>query len=129
MDLLKSPYTPTQLALVDEMRSRLNVARAVLMTRLDQGLSQDEVGRLAGTKQSRISELEASKGNVRFDTLDRIARVLGLMVDLVPRRRADAAIHFGGYSILVETKNSETTASPPVWRSRSDHGAVLVGST
>jgi transcriptional regulator with XRE-family HTH domain len=67
------------------MRSHITVATTLLKHRLDLGYSQEELGRAAGTKQSRISEIEASKGNPRFDTLDRIASVLGLMIALVPR--------------------------------------------
>ncbi len=84
-NLLKPGYTLAERALIDAMQSRINVARAVLRARLDRGLSQEEVGRAAGTKQSRVSEIEGMKGNPRFDTLDRIARVLGLVLALVPR--------------------------------------------
>jgi transcriptional regulator with XRE-family HTH domain len=102
MDLLKPRYTPAQRALADKMRSRLNVARAILMARLDQGLSQEEVGKRAGTKQSRISELEASKGNVRFDTLDRVAGALDMMIDLVPRRATvEVIFEHGGYTVVI----------------------------
>lgn len=83
MDLLEYTYRPTESA--EEVRSRANVARALVDARASLGLSQAEVGERAGTKQSRVSEIESLRGNPRFDTLDRIARVLGLMVALVPR--------------------------------------------
>jgi transcriptional regulator with XRE-family HTH domain len=63
----------------------MNVARMIAVTRVRLGLSQQEIARRAGTKQSRISELETLSGNVRFDTLDRIAMALGLEVALVER--------------------------------------------
>lgn len=88
MGLLDPEYSPAQLAARDQIVSHINVARMVLSTRLDLGLTQEELGRAAGTKQSRISEIEALKGNPRFDTLDRIAKVLGLMIALVPRGEA-----------------------------------------
>jgi len=69
----------------EDFRSHVNVATILLGARLDQQMTQDELGRAAGTKQSRISEIEALKGNPRFETLDRIARVLGLMITLTPR--------------------------------------------
>jgi transcriptional regulator with XRE-family HTH domain len=68
------------------MESALNVARAVMFERVAQGMTQAELGTAAGTKQSRISQVEAMKGNPRFDTLDRIAQALGLAVALVPKR-------------------------------------------
>src|SRR3990167_10366880 len=83
-DILDPHYTVEDLAYIDLMQSRINVARAILAARLDKGMTQDEVGRKAGTKQSRVSEIEGLRGNPRFDTLDRLARVLGLMVTLMP---------------------------------------------
>jgi transcriptional regulator with XRE-family HTH domain len=43
------------------------------------GLSQTELGRLAGVRQATISSLENGKGRrVDLDILDRIAKVLGV---------------------------------------------------
>jgi len=84
LDLLRTPYTGEEQARLESLRSRINVARAILDARLSAGLSQEEVGKAAGTKQSRVSEIEGMKGNPQLDTLDRIGRVLGLMVALVP---------------------------------------------
>jgi len=133
MDLL-SPRRPSaaDLEIREQRRSLQNVSRAIIDTRIGLGLSQEELGRRAGTKQSRVSEIEAMKGNPRFDTLDRIARALDLMVDLVPRRgQIDLEFRQGGYVVTVEAKSSETSAtrgpasSPPLaWRNPP---AVLVG--
>jgi transcriptional regulator with XRE-family HTH domain len=105
MDLLRPEYTDQERGLLSELQSYINVSRALLHNRLSQGLTQDELGRAAGTKQSRISELEAMRGNPRFDTLDRIARVLDLVIDLVPRRQiqpvATGFRQYGG-TLLVE---------------------------
>lgn len=90
MDLLDPKYTDLERSDLEDLRSYINVARTVLDTRLSLGLTQQELGKMAGTKQSRISEIEALKGNLRFDTLDRVARALGLMVTLVPRTVADS---------------------------------------
>lgn len=87
MDLfeLRYPITDEERALSEALRSRVGVARTLLDWRLKLGLTQEELGKRAGTKQSRVSEIEALKGNPRFDTLDRIATVLGLMITLIPR--------------------------------------------
>lgn len=88
MELLSPKYTAEHHEIADQLRSWLNVSGALLDARVALGLSQDELGRMAGTKQSRVSDIESMKGNPRFNTLDRIARVLGLAIDLVPRRPA-----------------------------------------
>jgi transcriptional regulator with XRE-family HTH domain len=85
--LLDPGYTEADRERLENLRSRLNIAHAVFDKRVELGLTQDELGRMAGTKQSRVSEIEGMEGNPRFDTLDRISRQLGLMVALVPRRR------------------------------------------
>jgi transcriptional regulator with XRE-family HTH domain len=108
MDLLRPEYTDREWALLSELQSYVNVSRAVLRNRLDRGLTQDELGRAAGTKQSRISDLEAMQGNPRFDTLDRIARVLDLAIDLVPR---SAAAHLPAGYVSYGTVMSLTRAS------------------
>ncbi len=68
----------------ERLLSFINVSKRILAKRLELGLSQDALGRAVGSKQSKISEIEQMKGNPRFDTLDRIARELGLVIDLVP---------------------------------------------
>jgi transcriptional regulator with XRE-family HTH domain len=129
VDLLRRRYTSAQRALAERMRSRLNVARAVLMTRLERGFSQEEVAKRAGTKQSRISEIEASKGNLRFDTLDRVATALDLMVDLVPRRTAtvDTLVELGEYAVLVETRSRVTLASQALYGAGYNQAVEMAG--
>lgn len=96
MDLLEPRYSSADLALLELMRSRLNVANALLDARLGLGLTQEQLANAAGTKQSRVSEIEAMKGNVRLDTLDRVSRAVGLMIELVPREAVQATA--GSYS-------------------------------
>ena len=85
-ELFDADYGAEEQEEFERQRSALNVARAVLNARLSVGWSQETLGKKAGTKQARVSELESVKGNPRLDTLDRVARELGLMVDLVPRK-------------------------------------------
>lgn len=68
----------------ERILSFINVSKRILAKRMELGLSQDALGKAVGSKQSKISEIELMKGNPRFDTLDRIARELGLVIDLVP---------------------------------------------
>ena len=120
---LNPPLTERELELVEELRSRTNVANAIARARVELGWTQQQVGSAAGTKQSRISELEGLQGNVRFDTLDRIARVLGLMIDLVARpsvtAHANAATSAGPYRGLNVARDTEGAVTavelPSVW--------------
>ena len=82
---LESPYGAEHRAALDDVRSWLEIAQIVARTRLHRGLTQEQVAQRAGTKQSRISEIESMRGNVRFDTLDRVLRALGLMITAAPR--------------------------------------------
>lgn len=120
---LNRPLTDREREIVEELRSRANVANAIARARIKLGLSQHEVGARAGTKQSRISELEGLQGNVRFDTLDRVAQVLGLMIDLVPRTSAEARVNidasaapFTGLKVDRDTDGSvRTVRLPDLW--------------
>jgi transcriptional regulator with XRE-family HTH domain len=81
----------------------MNVGRLIIEYRMRLGLSQAEIARRAGTKQSRISELETLNGNVRFDTLDKVAMALGLEVTLRERPSPFAAI------VVEQQRSAETT--------------------
>src|SRR5687767_11447787 len=76
------PESEAEQSAFERWRSRMNVGRILIRWRLRKGLTQDQLARLAGTKQSRISELESLGGNVRFDTLDKVTRALGLEITL-----------------------------------------------
>ena len=86
IDLFEPKYEQADRDLLEELQSRLNVAKTLIQTRVAMGLSQQELGARAGTNQARVSELEAMKGNLRFDTLDRVSRAAGLMITLAPRQ-------------------------------------------
>jgi transcriptional regulator with XRE-family HTH domain len=77
-------YRPEDRDRYERLLSFFNVSKRILKRRTELGLSQDTLGRMAGSKQAKISEIELMKGNPRFQTLDRIARELGLVIDLVP---------------------------------------------
>jgi transcriptional regulator with XRE-family HTH domain len=63
--------------------ARQILARNLRRLRLAQGLTQEELANAAGLRQALISELEASKLDVRLDTLSRLAIALdSSMADL-----------------------------------------------
>lgn len=107
MDLLEPRYDQANQVRLEDLRSRVNVARALLAARVSHGLTQAELGKAAGTKQSRVSEIEAMKGNPRFDTLDRVSREVGLMVALVPRGRHLGSLDVRQYQSVVQAQSTE----------------------
>jgi transcriptional regulator with XRE-family HTH domain len=60
----------------DIFAARHTLARNLRRLRLARGLTQEELANGAGLRQALISELEASKLDVRLDTLSRIAIAL-----------------------------------------------------
>ncbi len=84
--------TPEVRSAIERLRSRMNVGRLIVQYRLRRGLTQAQMAQQAGTKQSRISEIETLSGNVRFDTLDKIAMVLGLEITLQERPKPFAGM-------------------------------------
>jgi transcriptional regulator with XRE-family HTH domain len=80
-----APYTSAERDEAEHIRSWVNVSRELLNARIALGYSQESVARIAKTNQARVSEIEAMSANPRLDTLDRVARAVGLMVTLVPR--------------------------------------------
>lgn len=84
MDLFKRNVTVEEQRELDALRSQINIARRTLDQRLENGLNQTELARLAGTTQARVSEIEAMKGDPRLSTLGRVALALGCMIDMVP---------------------------------------------
>lgn len=62
------------------------VAIEILRYRIDHGLTQTALARLLGMKQPAVSRLETGEVNPSWDTLVRLADVLGLefLVDIAP---------------------------------------------
>ncbi|MBD2705529.1 helix-turn-helix transcriptional regulator [Spirosoma sp. BT702] len=53
------------------------VGETVRAARKEAGLTQSELGELAGMKQPNIAALEKGKGNLSLDQLEKIAVALG----------------------------------------------------
>ncbi len=67
--------------------SPLAVARFVKARRSDAGLSQRELGELAGVGTRLISELERGKPTLRMDAVNRVLAVFGRMLGPVEAPR------------------------------------------
>lgn len=89
------------------LRLRHVIARAVLEARLTQGLTQGELAKRAGTKQSRISEIETASGNPRLDTLEKVTSALDL--DFGP---------------LSEAIPQQAVLQPEFWANRFGHATA-----
>lgn len=122
MDLLELNLTDAERAEAEKFRSQLNVARATFSFRIDNGLTQAELARLAETTQARVSDVEAMKGDPKLSTLARIARALGCMIDMVPMT---APVTPPGYSAVSSrdlTVKAVSTGGLSAWGS-----ATLLG--
>jgi len=64
------------------VRAGLAAALGVRWARQDAGLTQAELGKLAGVTQQQIAKLEDPDENPSLDTLERIAKALGRGVDV-----------------------------------------------
>jgi len=69
--------SPEARAAYHERRLELEVAATIHKLRLRRGLSQEELARRLGTKQSAIARLEGAGENISISRLQRIASLLG----------------------------------------------------
>ena len=87
-ELVGSPRLGDWAAASRRLALRHSIARLVLSGRASRAWSQAELARRAGTTQARVSDIENAVGNVRLDTLERLAEALGLALEVRPSGRA-----------------------------------------
>lgn len=63
--------------LYDEYGRQLEIAYQILQLRKKKKMSQAQLAKKIGTKQSNIARMEAGEQNFSVDTLDKIANALG----------------------------------------------------
>lgn len=68
----------------EERRPRRELGRIVLERRLELGLSQRELAERVSTSQNRIYLIENGDANLTLDTLQRLAAVLGITLEIPP---------------------------------------------
>jgi DNA-binding XRE family transcriptional regulator len=61
-----------------DLGSRLVVAKNVMRLRIQRGYTQRRLADELGVTQPRVAEIEGARANLKLDTLDRLARVLGV---------------------------------------------------
>ena len=81
-DQLKNPMIKKY---YDESGKQLEVAYRILKLRKQKGMSQVELAKKIGTKQSNVARIEAGQQNFSVDTLEKIAKAFGcdLKIDFV----------------------------------------------
>jgi len=73
---------PEAIAEFQTLEEHYCLARNVITRRKALGLSQGQLAAAAGIHQSDLSRIEHGRGNPTFDTLDALARALGVHVCL-----------------------------------------------
>lgn len=59
-----------------------DIIKALKDRRDELGVTQDYLAELAGVGLRTLKEIESGKGNPRFDTLNKLAEVLGMEIKL-----------------------------------------------
>jgi ribosome-binding protein aMBF1 (putative translation factor) len=69
----------------DEYGKQLEISYQILKLRKKKGISQAELAKKIGTKQSNIARIEAGKQNFSINTLEKIAKVFdrSLKIDFI----------------------------------------------
>lgn len=72
-------------------RSSRQVGRLIQRVRHKKGLSQTQLGQLAGQRQEMISKIETGQGGVKLSTIFDVLAALGLEMTLEPRSQSSSA--------------------------------------
>ena len=78
-ELLKDPEFKTE---YDALEEEYNLVAAVIQKRIEKDMTQADLARKMGTKQSAISRLESGKCNPSFEFLKRVAKALDSKVKI-----------------------------------------------
>jgi transcriptional regulator with XRE-family HTH domain len=84
-ELRRGPLTAAGRAASQRIRPRAAIAIAITNARIGKGWTQEQLAKAAGTRQSRIAELEGLEGNPTIGTIEQVANALGLEFTLAPR--------------------------------------------
>lgn len=69
---------------VDVNDARIRIAYAIKKARIEKDFTQFQLGSYIGLPQSRISEMESGKLDVRLKNLLKVLEVLGMTIEIVP---------------------------------------------
>ena len=78
-ELLSDPATRRE---YDKLAPRYAIISELIAARLEKGMTQAQIAKKIGTKQSSIARLEAGNVNLSLDYLEKIAVALGRKITL-----------------------------------------------
>ena len=76
------PVPTSSTGCYDALAPEFNLARKLIAARAAAGLSQAEVAKRMGTKQSEISRIEGARQNISIEKLSRFADAVGTKLDI-----------------------------------------------
>jgi ribosome-binding protein aMBF1 (putative translation factor) len=79
VEALKNPAVKAE---YDALRPEYEVVKTIIEQRLKRGWSQSELAEAIGSRQPVISRLERGEGNPSLQTLSRIAKALGVSLQV-----------------------------------------------
>ena len=74
---------PANAGEIEEMFARMELVEAMYKARHEAGLSQKEIAKRMGTKQSYIAAVERGRKNITFATLSKYAKACGKRIVLL----------------------------------------------
>jgi ribosome-binding protein aMBF1 (putative translation factor) len=80
---IESAATPEERRELEAARARFRIGSRLLQERLAAGLTQKQLANASGVDQGDISRIERGEGNPTTETLDALARPLGVALELV----------------------------------------------
>jgi ribosome-binding protein aMBF1 (putative translation factor) len=80
---IESAATPEERRELEAARARFRIGSRLLQERLSAGLTQQQLASASGVDQGDISRIERGESNPTTETLDALARPLGVALELV----------------------------------------------
>lgn len=78
----KALKDPELKRLYDEMDLEFQLIRAIIRQRINKGVTQSELAKKVGTKQSAIARFEAGNSNPTLDFIQKLSRALNLHISV-----------------------------------------------
>ena len=83
-DVRSELFTPEEIA---ESDLRVALMGEIIAARKEQGISERELGKLSGIKQTVIARIESGQSSPRIDTLVKLLAPLGKTIAVVPLKQ------------------------------------------
>lgn len=70
----------------DDLELEFQLKEALIRARIERGMTQKQIAKRAGTKQSAISRFERGGSNPTVGFVQKVARAVGTRITLVPQK-------------------------------------------